>query len=374
MWDETKCPLCKSATDVHVKWPVRGHQNPVALPANASAATFFDCRKCGQFVMSYYDMKLLLDDVPANQDLQAVRDKVLTKGFRIRALLWENEVRDRPTPWLLLRDEAYPPVESDRSIVQINLDELLRHWPDSLTERVERIMLNLERQSKRLGDLVGFERRASSFLTDLYAEDATESKFTLNALIGRGLVRMEDDRYEVSITDKGWDYLDRLRHRRPSPLNPAFVAMWYGDRKKPETIAAMSELFATIIRPSAEAVGYNADRADVEIGWPHDAPLAVSTKPSDFIMDKVLGMIRIAPFVIADYTENRNGVYFEAGYARGLGLTVIHTCREDSFEKAHFDVKQIDTILWAKPEELKEKLVDRIRSRCGPGPYPIVKA
>ncbi len=34
-------------------------------------------------------------------------------------------------------------------------------------------------------------------------------------------------------------------------------------------------------------------------------------------------------FMIADFTGHRGGVYFEAGFAHGLGIPVIWTCRED---------------------------------------------
>ena len=72
-------------------------------------------------------------------------------------------------------------------------------------------------------------------------------------------------------------------------------------------------------------------------------------------------MIRAAPFVVADFTGNRNGVYFEAGYARAIGNTVIHTCRTKHFAKAHFDIKQINTLTWDEPEDLFKKLVKRLK-------------
>ena len=61
-------------------------------------------------------------------------------------------------------------------------------------------------------------------------------------------------------------------------------------------------------------------------------------------MDKVLGDIRLSPFVVADFTEHRNGVYLEAGFARGLGLRVVHTCRKDHMDKAHFDTAHSTTL------------------------------
>jgi len=49
--------------------------------------------------------------------------------------------------------------------------------------------------------------------------------------------------------------------------------------------------------------------------------------------------------VVADYTGQVNGVYFEAGFALGLGLKVVPTCREDEISKLHFNIKDLNTLL-----------------------------
>ena len=56
------------------------------------------------------------------------------------------------------------------------------------------------------------------------------------------------------------------------------------------------------------------------------------------ITDKMIAEIRRSCFVVADYTGQRNNVYFEAGFALGLGLTVIQTCRADASADLHFDI------------------------------------
>jgi hypothetical protein len=87
-------------------------------------------------------------------------------------------------------------------------------------------------------------------------------------------------------------------------------------------------------------------------------------------MDKVFGDIRRAPFLVADFTEHRNGVYLEAGFARGLGIPVIHTCRKDHLDKTHFDTAQFNHVVWSTAEELKTKLFHRIIASIGEGPHP----
>ncbi len=77
---------------------------------------------------------------------------------------------------------------------------------------------------------------------------------------------------------------------------------------------------------------------------------------------------RRSKFVVADYTNQANGVYFEAGFALGLGLCVIPTCHQDQIGTLHFDIRHLNTLLWQTPEELAAKLQSRIRAVIGTGP------
>ena len=65
-------------------------------------------------------------------------------------------------------------------------------------------------------------------------------------------------------------------------------------------------------------------------------------------------------FLVADFTTQNTGVYYEAGYARALGKTTIFTCQADDFENVHFDIQQIHFIIWKDPEDLAKRLTDYI--------------
>ncbi len=80
------------------------------------------------------------------------------------------------------------------------------------------------------------------------------------------------------------------------------------------------------------------------------------------ICDRILAEIKKAQFLVADFTLHRGGVYFESGYAMGLGRPVIWTCRKDDLERTHFDTRQYNHIAWAAPEDLRQRLADRIRA------------
>ncbi|MBI4800932.1 MAG: hypothetical protein HY796_00225 [Elusimicrobia bacterium] len=69
--------------------------------------------------------------------------------------------------------------------------------------------------------------------------------------------------------------------------------------------------------------------------------------------------------MIADFTGQRGGVYFEAGFAEGLGRQVIRSCREDEKTELHFDVNHYNFIFWNSLEDLREKLKNRIAATVG---------
>lgn len=80
------------------------------------------------------------------------------------------------------------------------------------------------------------------------------------------------------------------------------------------------------------------------------------------ICNKIIAEIRLSQFVVADFTKHKPNVYFEAGFALGLGRPVMWSCRKDDFtkEKAQFDTRQYPHIVWTTPEDLRDKLRDRV--------------
>ena len=149
----------------------------------------------------------------------------------------------------------------------------------------------------------------------------------------------------------------------------AFVAMWFDD--------SMKYAYENGIKPGIEDAGYE--------------PLPINRKEHiNKIDDEIIAEIRRSRFLVADFTykdieeiENckdkeelkkvgaRGGVYYEAGFAHGLNIPVIFTCRADLVEKVHFDTRQYNHITWEenKLEEFRKALSDRISAVIGDGPH-----
>ena len=152
---------------------------------------------------------------------------------------------------------------------------------------------------------------------------------------------------------------EQLRER--SSNEQVFVAMWFDECLKEE---AYKEGFAKGI---AQA-GYAPYRVDQD------------THHSDKLDDRVLAGIRHSRIVVADFTcdvanvrRKRTGlangnVHYEAGFALGLGLPVIYTCREDCKAYLNFDTRQINHILWTDADDLARQLQTRLEGQFGHGP------
>jgi hypothetical protein len=118
-----------------------------------------------------------------------------------------------------------------------------------------------------------------------------------------------------------------------------FIAMWFQKELEPVCLA---------IEGGIRAAGYDPKRID-------------RVEHNNRIDDEIIAWIRRSKFVVADFTGNRGGVYFESGYALGMGLEVIWLCREDELPNIHFDNRQYNFIVWS-PDHLPE-FTQRLQNR-----------
>jgi hypothetical protein len=282
--------------------------------------------------------------------LKSPRQRAQWNPKQVSALLREQTISGLPPFWLRDGMESYGELNFNKSLTPIDLRELLLLWPRSVSEKLDRTVCNIAKLSPVAGTVVPISAEDCAIA---FAEDKNEFQFFQDALVQQKILDEKiQNVYRWRLTVKGWDRYAELTSESSDPQHPVFVAMWFGGAEKKEE---MDELFLNGIQPAISDAGYRAERVD----W---------VEHNDWIMDRVLGGIRLAPFVVADFTGHRNGVYFEAGFARGLGRVVINTCKADEMENAHFDTKQLNHITWENAEELKQKLFHRILATIGKGP------
>jgi hypothetical protein len=76
------------------------------------------------------------------------------------------------------------------------------------------------------------------------------------------------------------------------------------------------------------------------------------------ITDKIMEMILTSRFVVVDLSHERPNVYFELGYARASGKTVITIARRGT--EIHFDVKDWTYIPYDDSRTLERDLRERL--------------
>ena len=116
--------------------------------------------------------------------------------------------------------------------------------------------------------------------------------------------------------------------------------MWFNE--------STNELFNNVFSPAIKNCGYEPVRVDL---IPHN----------NKICDQIISEIKSSQCLISDFTGHRGGVYYEAGFAHGLGIPVIFTCEETDLQNIHFDIRQYNFLTWKK--HVLSEFIDKIQNR-----------
>ena len=230
-------------------------------------------------------------------------------------------------------------------------------------ERAERLLRLLAMRSPQVGESLkigsfdGDPRHHQEALGWSESTKYSELSFLSEYLEEQGWITIDyqrnihtvDNVLDVTVKVPGYRRIEALETNPDS--SQCFVAMWFGDE--------MDKAYENGIRPAIEATGYSPVRIDRQ-------------EFNGKIDDEIVAKIRRSRFLVADFTQGedgaRGGVYYEAGFAHGLDLQVIFTCRKDMIDKAHFDTRQFNHIVWENSDDLREQLKNRIGSVLGDGP------
>ena len=244
----------------------------------------------------------------------------------------------RLSAWIREQNAAgREPPSLTRDLVDNLLNTLPRYSP---TEKQIKLLTAIESLTPYPGRNVSIQPDNDTPLA--WASNPEEFAFYVDSLLARGLIAMADKPnrratdpiYSVQITASGWDLLSANTNKAKNATQ-AFVAMSFD--------AALISVYTNAIEPAIRSAGYTAYRVDRE-------------KHVDRIDVKIVSEIRESRFVVADVTQQKAGVYYEAGFAQGLGLPVIWSVREDDLKNVHFDTKQYNHIVWRDEGHLRAEL------------------
>lgn len=294
---QTPCPICKlEAKDVRV-W-------------DYGERLTLECARCGKFTIT----------------------------GTAAAIAEKKDLGPKLSAWIRERSETGSEVPEINSNTLKEVEAALPNY--RVAEKQLLLLRALERRTRFPGHNVDVVVPFDYPLA--WAAGEEEFLYLLRSLIERGLVRRTDGPADLSdsfafgiqITAGGWSFLEE-RARLSVISDQVFVAMSFA----PELKVA----WEGGIKPALARAGFQAYRVDAE---PH----------IERVDTKIITEIRNSRFLVADVTLQRPGVYFEAGYALGLGLPVFWCVRNDDLKNVHFDTRQYNHIVWDNAQHLAEQL------------------
>lgn len=291
------------------------HQNVETVGRLDGGADRIDveCRLCGNYILTGTAL-VLVDDVTED-------DKAKFRGW----VYDQNKL-------------GAPPIISSETLKRI---KALR--PPSFLEKADRLLLELVSRTTRFGQRIS---PGPELIAPIYGMNNQEVAYVKESLEEKGHLKRLPGGGEFRVTPAGYIRADELKAQRNS-YTQGFVAMWFSEDLR----EAYDKGFAKAIW----AAGYDPVRID-------------RIEHADKIDDAIVAEIRRSRFVVTDFTGHRGGVYFEAGFALGLGIPVIWTCRKDDFAGLHFDIRQYNCIDWEDVQDLALRLQVRIEALLGEGP------
>lgn len=289
------------------------------IPVQWERGTIIDCQTCGKYE-------------PAEYFLQ----KMYENGLRDRHLL-SGALRENYEKGVIFKLENTTDLLDSVSV------------PKNPLEAVDRLLFYVARKSGESSGTVTID--CSKDYSLAYAKDVIEFQYFINLARELDYLVKLGSLTNCRIAAEGWKRVNEIS-KNSKNSNQAFVAMWFN----PE----LNDAWKNGLKPALEDTGYTAMRVDL-------------SEHNEKIDDRIIAEIRKSGLLVADFTGQRGGVYFEAGFAMGLGISVIWTCRDTDIDKLHFDTRQYNHIVWSGAEDLRIKLTNRIEATLPNRPKPLTR-
>lgn len=188
-----------------------------------------------------------------------------------------------------------------------------------------------------------------------FAQDRGEFERFVDQLVGdryleKIRVREGDEFKKITVTLEGETRAEEIQKglRR---TEKAFIAMSFLEHE------FLEDAYKHAFKPALAACGYEGDRF----------ALPGSYKTMEVAILETIGR---CGFMLADFTENRPSVYYEAGYAHGAGIRVVRTCHKDHMKDLGFDVAHFPCLPWKTGEHgvLVDAILDYVKTHGMLGP------
>lgn len=252
----------------------------------------------------------------------------------------------------LILNNKFPYETKDPSFTNDKLERIIRESivPSTPKEKLDNLLEFLSSLQGHEGEAIEiYSKIDRTFLPNkLYFKNFDEYWFYLQSLKNLGLIVFRDtstqeghDATDIHLTYHGLEYLIEISESGANSKN-CFIAMSFsGDQNETR------ETIKTAVREC----NYTPILVD-ELHFESEIT----------INDAIISSIKASKFLVADFTEHKHGVYFEAGYALGNKKPVIYMCSKKDFEDSHFDINHYPHIIYESMEELRINLINKIKA------------
>lgn len=290
---------------------------------------FFRCERCGEFETSWEFLNHFGD----------IDKRMSEIGYILSGLA----------------RELYETKDTRPKFLYGNIEETMKSYliPDitRIEEKIQKLLQRLREKTEFFGQAIKLGD-IETVVPLAYAKNSDELIALFNLMTEKKLAEInitkneKDDglqRAKVILSANGWDITNSFQ-KKNREFDKGFVAVWFDD--------SMNESIGAI------------EGAITECGFK-----SVCIRDEHFsekIMDKALGEIRQSRFVIVDLTGARSSVFFEAGFAHGLGIDSIYVYKDDGMKKEsplEFYVKHYQCYKYKDSSDLKETLRNAIKAR-----------
>ncbi len=328
------------------------------LGSEGGEIVYLICPNCGRYIFPHSSM-YLIDEKYLGKDVDMFDTSKLAK------YLFHNKIENRNAFIGTQKSfDEYKKLKPNSEAFLVSPNMVEDWYPNTYEQKIKRALCWIASHSSYRGEAVTISTEdieSVFFLENSYYERykkvcsrswLRELAFLYNYLNDKDLLQnkltegemhyliegLKDPPYPwaliFTLSPKAYQMVENFK-----PNKNVFVAMKFGT----ETLALREKIKEGL-------VGYNVRIMD-EIEHNH------------LIVPEMLKEIKNSGFVIAELSNHNNGAYYEAGYALGLGKEVIHICQKDELSNGlHFDVAQVNTIVYENIDEIPEKLKRRIQA------------
>lgn len=263
--------------------------------------------------------------------------------FRMTVEAWEDARSQTGREWISCATRQASEQGHPLTVTNREWDRIVNaHRSSYIRENADKLLDFIARKANRPGKKHGFNVEFDFSVID--ATSSAELSWYISYLVEAGLISCVSG-VTCELTYKGWDFLVGPASAVAVP-GRCFVAMSF----QPEH----DVIYSDGIEPAVRDAGYE--------------PVILKNVPTNQDINyRILVEIRRSEIVVADFTGQRAGVYFEAGFAAALQREVFWCCRQAEMGEVHFDTNHFQYIDWRDPADLRARLAEKIVAIRGVG-------